>query len=157
VHIAVKHENSMKKIIIMDIDGTLANITHRRAYVQLRPKNWPAFNRAMVKDTIYPDILWMYNVLKNQEDTMMFFASGRGEENRDITVKWLADIGVEYRHLYMRPAHDHRQDNIIKFEILEQIRHEYGEPFMVFDDRDQVVNMWRENGVRCMQVAPGDF
>jgi hypothetical protein len=57
----------------------------------------------------------------------------------------------------MRPANDHRQDNFIKFEILEQIRHEYGEPFMVFDDRDQVVNMWRENGVRCMQVAPGDF
>jgi hypothetical protein len=27
----------------------------------------------------------------------------------------------------------------------------------VFDDRDKVVNMWRENGLTCMQVAYGNF
>jgi len=39
-----------KKVICWDIDGTLANITHRRQFVASHPKNWPAFNRAMVKD-----------------------------------------------------------------------------------------------------------
>ena len=27
----------------------------------------------------------------------------------------------------------------------------------VFEDRKRVVDMWRENGVTCYQVAPGDF
>ena len=27
----------------------------------------------------------------------------------------------------------------------------------VFDDRDKVVKMWREIGLTCMQVAPGNF
>ena len=27
----------------------------------------------------------------------------------------------------------------------------------VFDDRDKVVDMWRKNGLTCMQVAPGNF
>ena len=28
---------------------------------------------------------------------------------------------------------------------------------MVFDDRQQVVDMWRQNGLTCFQVADGDF
>ena len=27
----------------------------------------------------------------------------------------------------------------------------------VFDDRQKVVDMWREIGLTCMQVAPGNF
>ncbi len=148
---------SSKKIIIFDIDGTLANIEHRRAYVRTKPKNWPAFNRAMVNDTPYQDIVWLYKTLQKQEDTVMLIASGRGEEERHVTTTWLSAYGIVFKQLYMRPANDSRQDNIIKEEILEQIRVEYGEPFMVVDDRNQVVDMWRTNGVRCLQCAPGDF
>jgi hypothetical protein len=27
----------------------------------------------------------------------------------------------------------------------------------VFDDRQKVVDMWRDMGLTCMQVAPGNF
>ena len=146
-----------KKIIICDIDGTLADIEHRRAFVRTKPKNWPAFNRAMVHDTPHTDIIWLFQVLQEQSGTVMLLASGRGEEDRTKTEKWLAEQNIHYTQLFMRPAKDSRSDDIIKKEILEQVRVEYGEPFMVFDDRNQVVDMWRENGVRCCQVAPGDF
>ena len=29
--------------------------------------------------------------------------------------------------------------------------------FAVFDDRQQVVDMWRDNGLQVFQVADGDF
>ena len=29
--------------------------------------------------------------------------------------------------------------------------------FLVVDDRQKVVNMWRDLGLTCVQVAPGDF
>jgi trehalose-6-phosphatase len=147
----------MKKIIIFDIDGTLANIEHRRKHVSNGNKNWPAFNREMVHDTPYIDICWMFRTLQAQPDTVMLIASGRGEDDRAKTIRWLEDNHIIHEGLYMRPSKDMRPDNIIKHEILEEIRSTHGEPFMVFDDRNQVVDMWRMNGVRCVQVAPGDF
>jgi hypothetical protein len=147
----------MKKVIIFDIDGTLANIEHRRPYVRSKPKNWPAFNRAMINDTPYHDIVWMYKTLQNQDDTLMLIASGRGEEDRYKTETWLTNHGLFYAKLYMRPAKDSRQDNLIKSEILDQIRVEFGEPYLWFDDRNQVVDAIRGLGVRVLQVAPGDF
>lgn len=147
----------MKKVIIFDIDGTLANIEHRRKHVSDGKKNWPAFNREMVHDTPYMDICWMFRTLQAQRDTTMLIASGRGEEDRDKTTKWLVDNHIHFEGLYMRPAKDKRPDNIIKYEILEEIRSAYGEPFLWFDDRNQVVNEIRSHGVRVLQVAPGNF
>ena len=38
----------MNKVIVFDIDGTLANIEHRRAFVATKPKNWKAFTAALI-------------------------------------------------------------------------------------------------------------
>jgi len=97
-----------------------------------------------------------------RSDVTVVIASGRGEEDRVKTEAWIAEhltskFGVAPAKIYMRPAKDNRKDSIIKREILDQIRKDFGEPFMVFDDRNQVVDMWRDNGIRCLQVAPGDF
>ena len=51
----------------------------------------------------------------------------------------------------------HRADDILKIELLDQIRADGFSPIMAFDDRDRVVAAWRAAGVPCAQVAPGDF
>lgn len=148
----------MSKVIVFDIDGTLANCTHRQHHVQQKPKRWDLFNAGMASDTPHADIVWLFKTLQAQEDTVMLIASGRGEEHRSITEAWLTEHEIFFRKFFMRPAKDSRRDSIIKTEILNQIRAEFGEPFMVFDDRNQVVDeAWRANGVRCLQVAPGSF
>jgi hypothetical protein len=146
-----------KRIFVFDIDGTLANIEHRRQYVQNGQRNWKKFNEKMMDDTPYEDIIFLAQHFHSMPWATVLIASGRGAEDREKTENWLSWRAVPYTKLYMRPAKDSRKDSIIKKEILEQIRAEYGEPFMVFDDRNQVVDMWRENGVRCLQVAPGNF
>lgn len=148
-----------KKVIVFDIDGTVANIEHRRHWVQNKPKNWPAFNKAMHLDTPHADVIWLLQVLAAQEDVEIVFASGRGEEQRAVTEAWLAEIigADKFSMLLMRPAGDFRRDDIIKEEILDKLIAMGKKPEMVFDDRNQVVDMWRRRGIRCMQVAPGDF
>lgn len=146
----------MTKVIVFDIDGTLANIEHRRAFVATKPKNWKAFNAGIVNDTPHEDIVYLaklFNWLK--EDVIL--CSGRGEEHRYETMKQMDNFGVAYNSLYMRPAKDHRPDYIVKVELLQRIRADWGEPFLWFDDRNQVVNAIRAEGVRVLQVAPGDF
>lgn len=152
------NKEQMKNIIVFDIDGTLADISHRQGYVRQKPKRWDLFNRTMDKDSPHDDVIWLFKVLQERDDTIMIVASGRGTENRPETEEWLAKHGIVYEKLYMRPVRDHRRDSIIKLEILEQIKAEYGVPFMVFDDRDQVVHeTWRFSNIRCMQVADGEF
>lgn len=146
----------MTKVIVFDIDGTLANIEHRRAFVATKPKNWKAFNAGIPNDTPHEDIVWLTRRLYTH-DTTVVLCSGRGEEQREVTEKQMKDFGVTFDKLYMRPARDHRQDSIVKVELLQQIRAEFGEPFLWFDDRSQVVNAIRAEGVRVLQVAPGDF
>ena len=147
----------MNKIIVFDIDGTLADVTHRRQYVATKPKNWAAWNAGMSRDTVHEDIRWMLMKLRRVPGSKTILCSGRGEETREVTEQWLSDNRIPYEDLYMRSAKDYRQDYIVKVELLAQIREEHGEPYMWFDDRQQVVDAIRAEGVRVLQVAPGDF
>jgi hypothetical protein len=146
------------KVAIFDIDGTLAEISHRHHWVKNKPKNWKAFNAAMHLDGVHNDVVDMLKILS--ESYVILLASGRGEESRDVTVNWLNNVaGIKglYNKLYMRPLKDNRSDVIVKSEILDQILKDGFEPVMVFDDRQGVVDMWRSRGIRTYQVAPGDF
>lgn len=57
----------------------------------------------------------------------------------------------------MRPANDHRPDDIIKQEMLDKLKAEGHDIWFVVDDRQRVVDMWRRNGITVLQCAPGDF
>ena len=146
----------MTKVIVFDIDGTLANIEHRRSFVATKPKNWKAFTAGIPNDTPHEDIVTLSSMLVSCGNTLLL-CSGRGEEQRDVTVDQMNEFGVLYSKLYMRPAKDHRPDDIIKVELLQQIREEFGNPWLWFDDRTRVVNAIRAEGVRVLQVCPGDF
>ena len=74
-----------------------------------------------------------------------------------VSQAWLDKHGLEPTAMFMRMTGDRRDDSIVKKEMLDLIRRSGFEPKMVFEDRDRVVKMWRENGVRCLQVANGDF
>lgn len=145
--------------IIFDIDGTLANIQHRRHWVQSKPKNWTAFIKASKFDTPNSDIVWMLTTFFNV-GCRILISTGRNELDRDITTTWLDDVaGIKnmYEKIYMRALNDYRQDSIIKSEILDQMYNDGYNPTMAIDDRNQVVDMFRSRGLRCLQVAQGDF
>lgn len=145
--------------IIFDIDGTLADVEHRIHWVRSKPHNWPAFNRGMVNDTPNMDIIWMLRTFHSVGCTILI-ASGRGEEDRGATIKWLAEVAEIhdlYSKLYMRASKDYRSDDIVKSEILDQMRVDGFNPTIAVDDRDQVVAEWRRRGLRCLQVQDGNF
>jgi phosphoglycolate phosphatase-like HAD superfamily hydrolase len=146
----------MTKVIVFDIDGTLANIEHRRSFVATKPKNWKAFNAGIPNDTPHEDIVDLVHLFWDAGHRVVL-CSGRGEESREVTEKQMMAFGVPYHRLFMRPAGDHRPDDIIKVELLQQIRKDWGNPTYWFDDRTRVVNAIRAEGVRVLQVAPGDF
>lgn len=150
-------------LIGFDIDGTVADRTHRRRFVTTKPKNWKAFNEAMLDDQPIMPIIKLAGTL-HSVGHQVFFQSGRegSAKHRTNTEAWLAaHVGVWTRDvpLFMRRAKDFRADYIVKEEILDEliIPHFGRQPDLIFDDRNSVVEMWRRRGIQCCQVAPGDF
>jgi len=145
----------LKQAVVFDIDGTLANAEHRLHFLAESPKNWTGFFEAMDRDTGHGDIIYLASMLSRTWPILI--ATGRPSDYRDVTMAWLDRYSVHYDQLYMRPAGDHRDDGIIKSEIHDLMIEDGYRPWIVFDDRDRVVKMWRDKGIRVLQVADGDF
>lgn len=165
-------EDDKHKAIIVDIDGTLSDCDHRRHHVEGDNKDWAAFNGAMEGDKIQPWCKTMISAFQ-YELIKVILVTGREETYRKITEEWLEANGlyqrgkpiegvrfedvIEYEGLLMRRARDYRQDAVIKEEILKsKILPKFNVVFAV-DDRRQVVDMWRRNGITCLHCAEGEF
>jgi len=145
------------KTIVFDIDGTLSNASHRQHFVRSKPRNWKAFAAGIPNDPPHEDIIWLLKLIISDMNNNVFIVSARSEDERADTELWLRKHKIPYDTLFMRASKDYRDDSIIKAEILAKLIAMGRTPYMVFDDRNKVVNMWRDNGIRCLQVAPGDF
>ena len=147
--------------VIFDLDGTLADLTHRLHFIATKPKNWPAFFAAAGKDSCIEPIAMVarFFAITNR----VVICSGRPDDNREATEAWLTrhvwggNGFIRHKALYMRKAGDYRADDIVKSELLDQILADGFKPELVFEDRDRVVAMWRARGIRCCQVAEGAF
>lgn len=147
--------DKITKAVIFDVDGTIANNDHRRVWVQNKPKNWKAYNATMADDQPIDNIIHLTQILCIHYHVLIVTA--RSDDYKQTTVDWLEKHMVPHTAIYFRKEKDYRDDTVVKSEILDKILEEGYNPVMVFDDRTKVVNMWRERGLQCLQVAPGDF
>ena len=146
---------SHKYIVICDLDGTLADVRHRLHHLEGK-KDWAAFNAACVDDPPFEDVIQLVNALDLGGDLAVYFLSGRNEAVREQTEAWLdkyVDSLLRPERLLMRGANDRRPDVEVKLDMARQIGATPDNVLCIFDDRQCVVDMWRANGFRVLQVA----
>ena len=132
--------------IIVDIDGTISHKYDRGIF---------EYEKA-ADDRPDEKVLEVIRCL-HATGYQIVIVTGRNTDCIDITKEWLKQNCPPYAELFMRGSKDFRHDADIKREIyLNQIQPHYN-ILCVFDDRDRVVNMWRELGLKCLQVEPGNF
>ena len=134
-------------VVLVDIDGTVALMGARS------PFDWGRVGG----DAPNPAVIAAVRAMHAAGHAIVF-CSGRDEVCRAETEAWLElYVGVPYEGLFMRPAGDSRKDAIVKREIFESEIRDRWRVVGVFDDRQQVVRMWRALGLTVFQVAEGDF
>ena len=138
--------------IIVDIDGTIADNMHRQSVLDAEPKDWDAFFRECHLDLPIEPIVEIVKLL--EPHYAILIVTGRSEKYRELTKFWLKKYNIPYDELYMRPENDYRPDHEIKEEILFTIRKNNYNPLLAIDDRQSVVDMWRRNGLICLQNEP---
>jgi len=160
------------------LDGTLANIDVRRDK-SLKPNgklDWDIFAApSSIKNWDKPnDPVIQMAKLFHQDGFKIVIFSGRNDRGFDATIDWLTWWDVPFDLLVMRPdkfkdkswpiadgnpaTPDMRfmPDEILKKKMLDTFV-DIDDVFLVVDDRDKVVKMWRDLGLNTFQVAPGDF
>ena len=157
-------KETMKKTVIFDLDGTLALIDTRRALsLKMNGKmDWDKFfdPQNIQLDEPNTPVIKMAQMLDSQGFNIVIF-SGRSNRTRTATKNWLTKHNVPFNDfdLHMRPTSDDwhfMKDSDLKQIWLDSVVNK-DDVFAVFDDRQQVVDMWRANGLTCFQVADGDF
>ena len=152
------------KTVIFDLDGTLADITNRR---EMSTKengkiDWDIFftPENIWFDTPNEVVIQMAQMLSQKNRIVIF--SGRSKGTKSETKKWLDKFDVPYDVIKMRPTSKdwmYMPDDELKQHWLNSLfpGDKKDNILCVFDDRDKVVKMWRDNGLQCFQVANGNF
>ena len=176
--------HAMKKnTVIFDLDGTLANIEKRRLIAgsptgnkpEKSKMDWDVFfdPRNIQLDEPNLPVIKMAQLFAEDGFRIVIF-SGRNDRSFFTTKSWLSRNRVPFDLLVMRPDKFKEDswpiadgnpatkemrfmpDEILKKEMLDTFINK-DEVFLVVDDRDKVVKMWRDLGFNTFQVAPGDF
>ncbi len=140
--------------IVFDLDGTLALNEHRQHHVTGEKKDFDAFNADCGMDEpCLPLIELLVSMYEYGHQIEIW--SGRSDNVQRQTFSWFDQHGVPRDvEIRMRPTGDHCSDVELKLRFLAEAPKK---PDLIFDDRASVVKMWREQGIVCCQVAPGNF
>ena len=149
------------KYIIVDIDGTIAQLSQERIdCIENKPVNWDLFNSLCFDDEPYEHVCDMIRNLSDSGEYELIFCTGRSEDTRIDTQAWL-DKHELYGDLLMRPSGNHIKDTVVKPAVLLgylRDRHlEFSDISFILEDRNNVVAKWRDLGIPCFQVQMGDF
>lgn len=133
--------------ILVDIDGTIAHIGDR---------SYHDYNEKVLTDTPDHTIISIVNTYYDKGYKVIIM-SGRKDSCKEHTETWLHEHNVSYDYIYMRNSDDNRKDWIVKDELVREFVSPFFHIVFCLDDRNQVVNHYRDMGYKVLQVAPGDF
>lgn len=138
---------NLPNAILVDIDGTIAHMQGKRS-----PFDWNKVNIDEV-DEYMKETINVYH----KSGYKIIFITGRDGISYNDTFRWLKNNDIQFDYLYTKPCNDYRKDIITKKEIYDNNIKDKFNILCVYDDRIGVTEMWRNLGLKCYQVAEGDF
>lgn len=156
------------KVIVIDLDGTVANCEHRLHHIKGDKKDWDTFYKDCINDEPIKNVVNFVEHMCNMDEgnNVGVFITGRSRICEEETRKWIKKnfpglIENSDYYIYMREERDYRPDHEIKPELLEKFFNDKDSSkenvWFILEDRASVVDKWRELGYTCFQVAKGDF
>ena len=151
----------MKNTIIFDLDGTLADISVRRK-LSTKPNgkmDWDIFlNPDNIKLDVPNDPVVKMAQLFAVDGFNIIIFSGRSDKTKYTTLDWLTHNKIPFNNLVMRDSVTSHfvPDDILKKDMLDK-HLDIDDVFLVVDDRQKVVDMWRSLGLNVFQVDDGNF
>lgn len=142
----------MRETVIVDLDGTLANIDHRLHFIKCEKPDWDSFYAACMNDTSNDWCVALIQSLTIGYPRDVKIVSARSRVVEKETRSWIKDVLGEnpaVELIMLRADGDYTPDDDLKMEWLKKFGKE--NILFVVDDRQRVVDMWRKEGLVCLQ------
>ena len=141
------------KVIIWDIDGTLANCNHRLPHIlKTYPPDWDKFDAMIMADTPIKPMITLNRMLHVHPFTTTLILTSRDARCENKTIQWLNREGVLYDNLCMRPKDDRRPAYIVKMEYMVKLAITPWDVITFFEDDPAVIKHFRESGYHVCAV-----
>jgi hypothetical protein len=148
-------------VAVFDVDGVLADVTHRRHLISGR-RDWPAFFAAAADDTPLRPGIELAHAARDKGLELVYL-SGRPEHLRSVTVAWFEKHDVPAGDLLLRPGRDRSPATDLKLRLLRQLSRTRRVLFFVDVDAvrsadpplvhgECVVADWQPGGARARRV-----
>ena len=139
----------MSKIVLCDIDGTIANNDHRQHYLEGK-KDWEGFFSELINDEpIFPiinKVIEEYNAGKE-----IVFLTGRPERYRYSTTLWLKEYFNFDLKILMREDNDRNNKLKVKKILFEKNFH-VNDIDYVIDNDEELLKQWEDMGIDVYEV-----
>ncbi|MCX6466621.1 MAG: hypothetical protein NTW05_23990 [Pseudonocardiales bacterium] len=132
-----------RPVAIFDVDGVLADVTHRLHHLRARPQRWERFFTEADRDPLLDEGAARLRAALADHDVV--YLTGRPERTRRLTERWLAHHGLPTGPLIMRDDLDHRPARYMKREVLRGLA-ATREIASVLDDDPSVVDLLEADG-----------
>jgi tRNA uridine 5-carbamoylmethylation protein Kti12 len=148
-----------RPIVIVDIDGTLADGSHRQHLVEGEKKDWKSYFELCGDDE--PVEAVFRKAMELSKDHMICVVSGRPDTYWLDTCLWFQraaavdGLNLPIDHIFMRAGGDKRPDTDVKADFLKYMPKE--KIALVLDDRPSVCRMWESHGLTVDWVRGRDL
>lgn len=143
----------MRNAILVDINGTLSDVSKVVHFIQGAEKDWEGFFGNMNNVPPNPMVKEFVKAMKqSQNGFMIVLVSGAPERYKPQTVEWLKKHSIKFDDIFFRPEWDKRRGWQFKKTIYEKLIKNIYNVKLVLDDKEDACKTWMELGLECWKL-----
>lgn len=148
---------SASEAVIVDVDGTLCDVSSVRHFVAQRPKDFQSFHSGSLSCPPHTTVLDEVRAHHRAGRTIVV-VTARMYQWEDSTRAWLDQhLDVPYVGPFMRGDNDFRADVEVKRDIHAILIRDYGHRIVhAIDDNPSILALWAELGIPTTTVPGWD-
>lgn len=160
----IQRANKNPHVVLFDIDGCCIESDGRLPHLIAGDR--VTYDNLYHTDSEIHEVSFLYRMLLQQPDLVCLFVTSRRECSRNYTSNQLHALFGEHfkpENLLMRPDNVNEEfgadtpDTVLKPRLVAERGYELKDILFVIEDRNTMVDKWRELGVVVLQPRPGDF
>ncbi len=141
------------RIVVVDIDGVLADARHRQHLLSGQWSDWDEFFSEAGGDGLLAQQAHLLELL--DPELLVVLLTARPAWISGITLRWLEQHEVRWDLLIMRPQYDFGPSARMKSTAIKRLRERGFDPTLAFDDDPRNVAAFAGLGVPCVYVHSG--
>jgi hypothetical protein len=142
----------MRDAVIVDLDGTLCDVSSILHHVDGEDRNYAAFHAASADSPPRAEVVDAVRAA-HAEGKAVLVVTSREFIWRDLSLDWLVAHDIPHDELVMRIVGDYRPDHEVKAEMLDQIEADGWSVSEAWEDSEDIIELWRSRGIARLHTV----